>query len=1050
LRTRVKQRRPLEIRLLGTLEFRRASGDSVRLTSRKGRGLLAYLAARPGQDHSRDALAALLWGDMGDTRARANLRQELFVIQRALAEHVDALVLDGSHVMLDPAAVQTDLAAFERAATAATRDPAATAALYAGELLHGFTVNERPFGDWLRSERTRVRALALDALERWAASAAAADRHEEAIEAGRRALALDPVRESVYRALMRMHARRGERAEVARQYQACVEAFRSELATTPDPDTTALYHRLTGAAGAEPPTATNATAPAPRPSDDAPLVGRDAEMARAVAVRDRALAGAGRVLVVTGEAGIGKTRLVDELVAPVRARGARVIAGHCYPSDTGFALTAWIDALRAVVGEEALLASLGTPWRSELAVLVPELGVEAIPGPSAGPRRLFEAVGRLIDGLARAAPLVLVLEDVHWADDATVRLFAFVARRIAAQRVLMIVTARDEEPEYRALLDRMTTETARARLLHRESLGPLNEEDAHALARALRPASADTNDAALLETVWRTSEGNPLAVVEAARAVTDGAPGAPGTGADIPELVRALIRERLDRLPDLARRALDMAAVIGRSFELRLLEQATALGEEAALAQVHDLVHRRLLDDRAHGLGFSHERIREVAYEAILPSRRRAMHAAAADAITVVYDGRLDDRAHALAMHWREARAWEPAARLFRLAADVASRRGALREALGCYDEALAALERLPESRERDALGVDLRLGAGHVMIPLDAGERLARCVAEAETLCERLGDDRRLATMLALNARHALTWRDPPAVVAAAERAYAVAVRNGDPEQIGDSLYLLSLAAYFVGDVRDAVAIGRRMIAEGLDTTRPGAVFTALRQVLMRAVLARALAELGELDEAARAADEAVALAAGRRVPYTLIVALFGQGTVCLRRDDPQGAMRAFARAVELGAEAGYLQLDAPARAGAAIAMARLGAVAEAVAELERILAEIGRTRTRLWITLPATWLAEAYLLAGRAADAKAQAETALRLARERHERLIEGWALCLLGEIAAHPDTFRPAEGIAACREAIAIAEAGGLRPLAAHAHRALGVLQAKLSRV
>jgi hypothetical protein len=136
----------------------------------------------------------------------------------------------------------------------------------------------------------------------------------------------------------------------------------------------------------------------------------------------------------------------------------------------------------------------------------------------------------------------------------------------------------------------------------------------------------------------------------------------------------------------------------------------------------------------------------------------------------------------------------------------------------------------------------------------------------------------------------------------------------------------------------------------------------------------------------------------------------------------------------VELGREAGYTQFDIPARAGVAIGRARLGAVAEAVAALEEIAAELRGTTKRLFTTLPRLWLAEAHLRAGRALDARAQAEATLRLARERGERVLEGWALCLLGDIAAHHDSFRPEVGLASYRDAMAIAEAGGLRPLAA----------------
>jgi DNA-binding SARP family transcriptional activator len=1048
----VKPRRPLQIRLLGPLEIRSASGSPVRLRGRKDRALIAYLAARPGARHSRDALASLLWGDTGDVQARASLRHLLFVLRRELREHAAVLALDGSEVFLDPAGVETDLTAFERGATRPAGELGAVAALYSGELLEGFAVAERPFEDWLHAERERVRALALDVLERWLTAALQADQHEAALEAGRRALAIDPVRESVHRALMRVHDRRGERAAVARQYQACVDVLKTDLATTPAPETVALYKQLVGAAGATP--AASSPRPAKRPASrtrraPTPLVGRDVEMARLAAVRDEALAGAGRALVVVGEAGIGKTRLVDELVAPARADRARVIVGHCYPSDSGFALSAWIDALRNVVGDEPLLAGVGAPWRAELGVLVPELGIETVPGTSAGPRRLFEAVGRLVDRLAAEGPLVLVLEDLHWADDATLRLFSFVARRIAALPVLLTATARDEEPEYRERLQAMTTELARLGLLEQQALGPLSRDDAHALARALRRADADADDSSVLETVWRTSEGNPLAVVEAVRAVSDGGARTPGAGPTLPELVRALIRERLGRLPERVLRVLETAAVIGRTFELRLLQGATGLAESAILEQLQELVHRRLLDDRPHGLDFCHERIREVAYAAILPSRRRALHAAVAEAIALVHAGRADEHAHALATHWREAQAWDRAVRFFCRAGEQAARRGAPREALVCYDEAMAALERMPQSGERVALEVDVRLGAGHVLIPLDDVERQARYVTEAEALCERLEDPRRLANVLALRTRHAVTWCDPPVVMVAAERAHALAGRHGDPEQAGDAGFMLCLASYLVGDARRSAAVGRRVIAEGLDETRPGAVFTAPRQIVMRAVMAWALLELGEIEAAAAAADEAAALGSGRRGPYPLIVALVAQGFVSLSRDEAASAEFAFSRAVDLGNEAGYTQFDALARGGAAIARVRHGAVREAVTELEQLGIELAASRKRQQITLPRLWLGEAYLRAGRVADARTQADLVLRMAKERGERLVEGWALVLAGDVAGHAEGARFDAGVAAYREAMAIADEGGLRLMTAHAQRGLARLLDRAGR-
>jgi tetratricopeptide (TPR) repeat protein len=976
----------------------------------------------------------------------------LFLARRDLGEDADALALDGPDLVLDPAAVEIDLVAFERGAAGPASELGSVAALYAGEFLAGFGLSEPAFEDWLRGERERLRALALDVLERWLAASTAAGRTDDALEAGRRALVIDPVRERVHRALMRLHAARGERAAVARQYRACVEALDAELGTKPDAETTALHREImssvapaaSGASRPSPPRPASPTfAPprAPAPGSRraaAPLVGRDAEIERLATVANRVTAGAGAVLAVVGEAGIGKTRLVEELVSRMRSGGARVLSGQCYASDAAFALSPWIDALRAVVGDEPLLAAVGAPWRSELGVLVPDLGTDVVPAANAAPHRLFEAVGRLVDGLAATAPLLLVLEDVHWADDATMRLLTFVTRRIARLPVLIVITARDEEPEYRVRMEAIRMELGRARLLEWQPVGSLSEPDAHALVRSLRGTRTDLDDTSLLETVWRTSEGNPLAVIEAVRAAADGSTATRDAGSGPSNLVRALIRERLDRLSAPARRVLETAAVIGRTFEPRLLERATRPAEGAALEKVEDLVRRRLLGDRPDGLAFCHERIREVTYDGITASRRRAMHRAVAEAITAIYEGRADDHAHTLAVHWREAQAWEHAARCFARAGELAARRVATREALACYDEAMAALERMPESAERMALGVDLRVGHGLVLLPLEDRERLLRCIAEAETLCERLEDPRRLANVLALHTCHAINWCDPPEVLAAAERAHAVAERHGDREQRGAAAYLLAVAANLTGDASRSVAICRVLIESGLDQTGPGALFAPPREIMVRAALARSLGELGELAEAERVAQEAVHLGTARRNPYALIVALMSQATLYMRQGDTDRALPAYARAVELGLETGFTQYHLTARGGAAVCRARQGAVAEAITELEQVGAEMQDTGTGLGRPLPAMWLAEAYLRAGRAREARAQVEVALTLTRAHGERLLEGWALCLQGAIAEQPATFAPEAGLTAYRAAIAIADAGGLRPLAAHAHR------------
>jgi hypothetical protein len=784
----------------------------------------------------------------------------------------------------------------------------------------------------------------------------------------------------------------------------------------------------------------------PVPARTTRLIGRDVEMQRLAGLLDHVMAGNGRVLFVAGEAGIGKTRLVQELAVRAQRAGARLVIGHSYPSDERFALGAWVDALRAhVIGDGALVAGLDTRWRAELATLVPEIAEPGAEHTRGDPMRLFEAVSHLVEHLAAATPLVLVLEDAHWADEATLQLFAFIARRVPRWPVLLVVTARDEDPEHRRRLQPVLTELLRAGALQQQTLAPLTREDTDGLARALWPAALETDVARVLDAAWRASEGNPLALVETVRAFSDGTLDARTPESGLPPLVRMLIGQRLDGLDLASRRVLDVAAVLGRTFELTLLRRAAGEDLDALLTRVEDLVRRRILEDLPAGLRFSHDRICEVAYDAILPVRRRVLHGTIAEAIEALYADRLDDHVHALAGHCRESGAWDKAVRFFCRAGRVAVMRGAARQGVGCYDEALAALEHVADGPARLAMAVDVRIGYGNALIPLGEGDRIAHVVSEAQALCERLEDRGRLANVLGLKTRYAVSWQDPPDVLAVAEHAQTVSATGDDPEQAGDAAYGLSLATYIVGDVRRAAAIARDLIARGLDRTRPDAMFTAPREVLLRAVLARALAELGEFAEADAAAAEARALAESRHSVYASFIAEFAAGVVLLRRDDA-GAAEAFGRATAIGGAAGYTpQLGVVASAGIAFANARLGAAADVLPALERLARRAIEGRLRLWLTLPSLWLAEAYLLAGRLGDARRQTEATLGLVAGRRERSLEAGALWLLGEVLGRADPGGLA-GVRAYEGALAIADGGGLRPLQARCHLGLGRLHAR----
>jgi DNA-binding SARP family transcriptional activator len=368
----------LRLQLLGRFEARSDDGPALATTGGKGQALLAYLALAAGQTHLREQLAALLWGHLPAGKARLRLRQLLFDLRRALP--ADVLRLDGDLVALDAARVEVDVAHFETALSEDTPEAVERAAtLYGKDLLAGLVVQAPPFEEWLTAERERLRERAVEALARVCAHQRAAGALEAAVDTALRLLALDPLQEAIHRTLMRLYADLGRRGAALRQYQACVATLERELGAEPDAETQLLYQELLRRVppAAEAPTPTPAgfrsELPAPAWSVEGPLVGRERERAILQTALETAWTGTGRVVMVLGEAGIGKSRLVADLAADAARRGGRLLIGHAYQSERGLPFGLWIDAFRTggVAEDAALLATLSSRQRAELGRLLP-------------------------------------------------------------------------------------------------------------------------------------------------------------------------------------------------------------------------------------------------------------------------------------------------------------------------------------------------------------------------------------------------------------------------------------------------------------------------------------------------------------------------------------------------------------------------------------------------------------------------------------------------------------------------------------------------------
>lgn len=457
----------LAIALLGPPQIER-DGVRVGFDTRKATALLAYLACT-GRAHSRDALAALLWPEYAD--ARNALRRTLSTIQRALgASWID--VGRDQVAAIPQSALWLDVAIFAAQVTAAGDRAALAAALalYRDDFLAGFSLRDSPaFDEWQFFEAERLRQMLATALERLIMLQREAGDHDAAIDAARRRLAIDTLHEPAHQLLMQLYAQAGQRSAALRQYRACAQLLAQELGVQPSDETVRIYDTIRAAPSVQASAASTSVMHTPMPRTDTTLVGRDAERER---LRARYVAAqTGAVAVIEGPPGIGKTRLADDLLAFAREQHAPVLVARCYDGEAGLAyapVAALLHEATMLLERQGRLNDLPRDQIAEVARLVPVLArrfnlPEAAPvtGPD-GRRRFFEAVTDLLLIVCRgAAPGVVLIDDVHWADGASLDLLAFLARRWRGHPGLLLLTWRvgyhPSTAKYRRLVDDRTS-----------------------------------------------------------------------------------------------------------------------------------------------------------------------------------------------------------------------------------------------------------------------------------------------------------------------------------------------------------------------------------------------------------------------------------------------------------------------------------------------------------------------------------------------------------------------------------------------------------------
>ena len=626
----------LRVQLLGDITAFR-DGRPVPLSA-PHRRLLAFLALQPGP-HERDALAARFWPDAPDPRA--NLRTAVWVLRRSLGD--DAVVATRTSVALGPV----------------TRDLDETEALERDEPGQPCAGIDDDWAEVARAEHLRRRIARLDGV------AAATDDPAEAARWSARRCALTPLDEPAHRALVERLVAAGDRAGALVVGRELAERLRTELGVDPAPATRALLARLRSPAAA-------GSAP---PGVAAPMFGRATELAALTTAWTAARDGRGRVVLVTGEAGIGKTRLIAELARRADNAGARVAVGAGVDVGGEAPLAVWQELARALVGVVPPPPERAG-WPAELGRLAPDLavalGCRAVPPVVASPElerlRLFDAVLRLVEWAAAGRPVLLVAEDVHRADRASLALCAHIGRRLAALPVLFVLTRRDRpaRPDADALLADLA---GRGLDVTEIEPGPLRRAEAAEVVRSVATLPDD-----MVSQVVVAADGNPLLAVEGARAV------AAGSSAPPPSL-RAVVRAALGTLPEAARALAEAIAAAGRGL---------AAPEVAALPAT-DEAERQVLDTglarRASGrLAYRHALLAEAARADLRDPE--GTHLAVALAVEAAAEGE-DAHAAEVARHLQWAGRDDLAAPRWRRAARHARSLGALPEATAFWTEAL-------------------------------------------------------------------------------------------------------------------------------------------------------------------------------------------------------------------------------------------------------------------------------------------------------------------------------------------------------------------------
>ncbi|HET9956611.1 MAG TPA: AAA family ATPase, partial [Polyangiaceae bacterium] len=803
-----------------------------------------------------------------------------------------------------------------------------------------------------------------------------------------------------------------------------------------------------------------------------PFVGRRSELEFLREHLRRARGGAGQAVSIVAPPGMGKSRLLAEFQSelehgPERG-GVTTLCGRCQSYGQHIPYLPFVDLLRDWwgIGEREGIHStrgkaiqgLSNAGMTSSEVVHSVLDLLGAPGESLGAKQpaqlraqTFGALHRLFLDASEQKPLVLMIEDLHWADATSAQYLSSLAGQLGGHRLLLLTTFR---PEYRPPWYGGGAERSKpsASVHVQLALAPLGRAESEQVVGALGQGALS---AQLSARIIERSEGNPFFLTALTQAVLT--PDSDGVTSGVPNTIQSVLGARIDRLSPLAKQALQVAAVIGADVPRALLEAVTAQASEPfgkALAELEasELLYEAQLSPESR-YAFQHSLVEDVAYQSLLRKTRQELHRRILFAQLEMLNrhGALDssplsDRGERIAYHAVRGEVWDKAADFCQQAGTRAFAHGSNAEAASYFEQAISALDRLPRNRDTITRAIDLRLSLRSALLPSSDLERILACLREAEVLAESLGDSRRLAQIaFFLSLQLYLGGQHRPAA-AAGRRAQLLSEGTENAVVHALATYLIGIPTQALGEYRSAIACFERTLA-ALEGPKRHEFFqlAILPSVTCCAFHATCAAELGDFPSARVKGLEGVRIADAVAHRPTQMFAAWGAGWVAFRQGDAQTALEFLERALGICRESELMLHFAMVAVPLGSTYLLAGRAEAAVALLEETLAHVVARKLVNYHGVCSYSLAEALLETGKLEEARAHAERAIELTQKQGERGYEAYAWRALGDISARGG--EPVRALECYRSSLNVAQELQMRPLQARCWAALEVTERSL---